>query len=107
MARRADSKWSVASDPWCSDGNLPAATGVTGKQLTVGERRRLDLAVAILGRPELLFLDEPTAGLDHEGRRPPCPLPGTVRNYLSSAASKLGAADRHEAVHVARTHGWS
>jgi two-component system response regulator DesR len=32
--------------------------------------------------------------------------PGTVRNYLSSAASKLGAANRHEAVHLARTHGW-
>jgi two-component system response regulator DesR len=32
--------------------------------------------------------------------------PGTVRNYLSSAATKLGAANRHEAVHVARTHGW-
>jgi two-component system, NarL family, response regulator DesR len=32
--------------------------------------------------------------------------PGTVRNYLSSATSKLGAANRHEAVHVARTHGW-
>jgi two-component system, NarL family, response regulator DesR len=32
--------------------------------------------------------------------------PGTVRNYLSSAASKLGAANRHEAVHVARVHGW-
>nr|WP_239000829.1 response regulator transcription factor [Jiangella asiatica] len=31
---------------------------------------------------------------------------GTVRNYLSSAASKLGAANRHEAVHVARRHGW-
>lgn len=31
---------------------------------------------------------------------------GTVRNYLSSAASKLGAANRHEAVHVARNHGW-
>ena len=32
--------------------------------------------------------------------------PGTVRNYLSSAASKLGATNRHEAVHIARTHGW-
>jgi two-component system, NarL family, response regulator DesR len=31
---------------------------------------------------------------------------GTVRNYLSSAASKLGATNRHEAVHVARAHGW-
>jgi two-component system response regulator DesR len=35
-----------------------------------------------------------------------CLSPGTVRNYLSSAASKLGAANRHEAVRVARTHGW-
>lgn len=32
--------------------------------------------------------------------------PGTVRNYLSSAATKLGAANRHEAVSLARAHGW-
>jgi two-component system response regulator DesR len=32
--------------------------------------------------------------------------PGTVRNYLSAAAAKLGAANRHEAVHVARANGW-
>jgi two-component system response regulator DesR len=32
--------------------------------------------------------------------------PGTVRNYLSAAAAKLGARNRHAAVDVARRHGW-
>jgi ABC-2 type transport system ATP-binding protein len=32
-------------------------------------RRRLDVAVGIIGRPELLFLDEPTAGFDPQARR--------------------------------------
>jgi two-component system, NarL family, response regulator DesR len=32
--------------------------------------------------------------------------PGTVRNYLSSAVGKVGAANRHEAARIARGHGW-
>lgn len=39
------------------------------KALSGGEVRRLDLACAILGNPKLLFLDEPTTGLDPESRR--------------------------------------
>jgi len=37
--------------------------------LSGGQRRRIDLALGIIGRPELLFLDEPTTGLDPEARR--------------------------------------
>jgi ABC-2 type transport system ATP-binding protein len=39
------------------------------KMLSGGQRRRLDVAIGIVGRPELLFLDEPTAGFDPEARR--------------------------------------
>ncbi|WP_250558492.1 ABC transporter ATP-binding protein [Pseudonocardia lacus] len=37
--------------------------------LSGGQRRRLDVAIGIVGRPRLLFLDEPTAGFDPEARR--------------------------------------
>ena len=40
-----------------------------GSNLSGGQRRRLDVALGIIGRPELLFLDEPTTGFDPQARR--------------------------------------
>ncbi|CAB5239919.1 unannotated protein [freshwater metagenome] len=51
------------------------AVGLTSKSkalvrtLSGGQRRRLDVALGIIGSPELLFLDEPTTGFDPEARR--------------------------------------
>jgi len=52
-----------------------AAVGLTEhastriKALSGGQRRRVDVALGVIGRPELLFLDEPTTGFDPEARR--------------------------------------
>lgn len=52
--------------------DLVGLTGSAGRLvrlLSGGQRRRLDVAVGILGRPRLLFLDEPTTGFDPQARR--------------------------------------
>ncbi|MGW3203632.1 ABC transporter ATP-binding protein [Streptomyces sp. NPDC001135] len=88
---------------------LAGKHGVRVKQLSGGERRRLDLALALLGDPEVLFLDEPTTGLDAEGRRDTWQLVRGLRDagttvlltthYLEEAE---GLADRLAILHEGR-----
>jgi ABC-2 type transport system ATP-binding protein len=60
--------------PWPVDDllevvGLTAQAGQRAARLSGGQRRRLDVAIGIVGRPELLFLDEPTVGFDPAARR--------------------------------------
>jgi ABC-2 type transport system ATP-binding protein len=48
---------------------LTDAAGQMAATYSGGMRRRLDLAMTLVGRPRLIFLDEPTTGLDPRGRR--------------------------------------
>ena len=66
--------------------DLSSRRAVAVQDLSGGERRRLDLALALMGRPEILFLDEPTTGLDAESRRTTWQL---VRRLVADGATVL------------------
>jgi ABC-2 type transport system ATP-binding protein len=62
--------------------DLVGLTGVARtpyKRLSGGQQQRLSLAAAVIGRPELVFLDEPTAGMDPQARHATWDLIGQLR----------------------------
>ena len=65
---------------------LAEAAGRAVKTYSGGMRRRLDLAASLLGDPEVLFLDEPTTGLDPRGRGQ---MWDTVRGVVAGGATVL------------------
>ena len=93
---------------------LTEKAGVRGRMLSGGQRRRLDVALGIVGRPTLLFLDEPTTGFDPEARRQFWSLIRSLRDlgttmlltthYLDEAealADRVGVIARGRLVEVA------
>lgn len=73
----------------------------TWRRLSGGEQQRLSLALALAAQPEILFLDEPTSGVDIDGR-------DTIRTIIHEAAQQgttvvLASHDMAEAQRVA-TH---
>ncbi|SDQ94515.1 ABC transporter ATP-binding protein [Thermostaphylospora chromogena] len=81
------------------------------RQLSGGQKRRLDLAMAIVTRPEVIFLDEPTTGMDPEARRDTWAIIEELRetgttvllttHYLEEAER---LADRLAIMHEGRIH---
>ena len=66
--------------------SLEEKAGTRSRNLSGGQRQRLAVATALVGQPELLFLDEPTTGLDPQSRRQ---LWDVIRAYRESGGTVL------------------
>jgi len=68
------------------------------RNLSGGQRRRLDVALGIIGNPELIFLDEPTTGFDPEARRAFWSLIKSLRNDGATIVLTTHYLDEAEAL---------
>ena len=68
------------------------------RRLSGGQQQRLSLAMAVVGRPELLFLDEPTAGLDPAARRATWDLVNELRGHGVTTVLTTHFMDEAEAL---------
>jgi branched-chain amino acid transport system ATP-binding protein len=84
---------------------LAGKSDVPASRLSYGERRALEIGVALAARPRLLFLDEPTAGLGSEGTARLAQLIGELKRQLTIVIIEhdmpflFGLADRINVIH--------
>lgn len=84
--------------------HLEQVTGKPAEQLSGGLRRRLNLAIGLLGRPQVLLLDEPTVGVDPQSRRflldaiAGLPASGTTVIYTSHYMEEVEAICQRVAI---------
>jgi ABC-2 type transport system ATP-binding protein len=69
----------LPAEPLLAKLGLSHVEKTTWRRLSGGEQQRLSVALAVVGRPEVVFLDEPTAGLDVQGRHSTWELIGALR----------------------------
>jgi len=77
---------------------LTEKSDALGRTLSGGQRRRLDVALGIIGNPELIFLDEPTTGFDPEARRAFWQLIRKLRNEGATILLTTHYLDEAEAL---------
>ena len=88
-------------------GSVPEVIGLVGlaglerrkvRTLSGGQKRRLDLALGLIGQPELLFLDEPTTGFDPAARRDAWQLVRQLRTAGTTILLTTHAMDEAQAL---------
>ena len=102
--RRGDGR--RTADDLIEQVGLTSVAGTRVRRLSGGERQRLSLAIALVGDPEVLILDEPTAGMDPEARRTTRELVASLRDdgrTILLTTHDLGDVERL-ADHVAILH---